>query len=74
MTTKTISSLKWNKADNDGEHRSSCGRFVIMVTRAAETHWNQDRWNLFAADNDIEWIESYDRLKDAKQDAERFAN
>ena len=74
MTTKTISSLKGNKADSDGEYRSSCGRFVIMVTRAVETHWSRDVWNLFAADNDIEWIESYDRLKDAKQDAERFAN
>ena len=75
MKTKTNSSLKWNKADNDGEYRSSCGRFEIRVIRAVETHWSRDVWNLFdVSGNDIEWIESYDRLKDAKQDAVRFAN
>ena len=75
MTTKTINSLKWNKADSDGEYRSSCGRFEVRVTRAVETHWSRDVWNLFEVVADgIEWIESYDRLKDAKQDAQRFAN
>ena len=71
MKTKTISNQKWNKTGNDGEYRSSCGRFVIIVTRAAETHWNHDVWNLLV---DGEWHQDLYRLKDAKQEAERFAN